>query len=230
MNEVLLEGLIPYVEARKRKVEIKGAGGNVSTFSCVVLEGASRFSYIMSKVPRRVFLTGATGDVGTQVLKILEQESLPLRIICRRQKQADDFHQRGLDVVVGNLSDSVVTLSKHLSGSDTLLLLTAATPNQRQQCLNAIDAAVLAGVAWIVKISAADARDEGNVPWVKDHAAADRYLKEEAEEHGISWTILSASAFMQNLLAEAPAIRKGFLPQACGNGRAGWVYVLFDLF
>lgn len=177
----------------------------------------------MSIKSRRIFLTGATGDVGAQTLDILEKSKISLRTISRRPEKAEQLRRRGVDAVVGNLNDSVQDLTGYLSDCDTLFLLTAAVQDQRKQCFNAIDAAVSAGIKWIVKVSAGDVRDDGNVPWAKDHAAADRYLVSEAEKHNISWTILSPSGFMQNLLSEAGAIRRGFLPQSCGNGRAGWV-------
>lgn len=171
----------------------------------------------------KIFLTGATGDVGAQVLRRLEDEGADVRVMLRRQAQVDEFKGRGVDAVQCSFETSSAELAGHMGGCETLLLLTAAVPGQLQHSNGAVDAAFAAGVRWVVRISAADARDEGNVPWVKAHAAADRYLMGEAERFGRSWTVMSASAFMQNILSEAPAIRKGFLPQTCGHGRAGWM-------
>ena len=170
-----------------------------------------------------VFVTGGTGEIGSKLLPILKKHSVPAKIASRRQKQVNTFHKEGLNAILADLSAPISELTSAIQGCNTLYLLTAATINQRQQAINAIDAALTAGVKWIIKVSAADARDEGDTPWVKDHFAADRHLMRRCDEKGVKWTILAASAFMQNLLVSAPAIQRGFLPQTSRDGKAGWI-------
>lgn len=172
-----------------------------------------------------VFLTGATGDVGSKTLALLQSTNTPTRVICRRQAQADRLnHQDGVEAVVGNLNDPVETLASLITGCKTFFLLTAAVPEQTTQELTAIDAAIASGsVEFIVKIAASDLRDDTAVPWAKAHAAAERYLRERCDEAGVKWTSLRASGFMSNFLPSAPAIQKGFLPQTSGDGRIGVV-------
>lgn len=187
----------------------------------------------MASSTGKVFITGSTGDVGTQLLNSLTSSSIPVRVSCRRQQQVESFTKRfasntqtadiGCDAALCNLDESIPSLAGKMKGCSTLFLLTAATPNQLEQNTNAISAALEAGVRWIVRISAADARDDCNVPWVLAHAASDRYLKAECDKRGVQWTIISPSAFMTNLLSEADPIKKGFLPQTCGDGKAGWM-------
>lgn len=187
----------------------------------------------MTTLPSKIFITGSTGDVGTHFLKNLTSSSIPVRVSCRRQTQVETFTKRfssdpktsenGSDATLCNLDDPIPSLASKMQGCSTLFLLTAATPNQLEQNTNAISAALEAGVTWIVRISAADARDDCNVPWVLAHAASDRFLKKECDRRGVKWTIISPSAFMTNLLSEADPIRKGFLPQTCGDGKAGWM-------
>lgn len=171
----------------------------------------------------KIFITGATGDISSQVVNLLQKENVPLRVICRRQNQVDAFQKRGIDAVLGNLDDNVNDLTEHMQGCDRLLLNAAATPSLLQHNRNTIDAAMKAGVKWIVKVSAGDARDEGNTPWVRGHFAADQYLRDTATQNQIFWTILKPSGFMQNVLQSAPAIQKGFYPQTSGDGKCGWM-------
>ncbi|KAJ4405300.1 hypothetical protein N0V82_010334 [Gnomoniopsis sp. IMI 355080] len=180
----------------------------------------------MSSSATKVFLTGATGDVGSQTLALLQATNTPTRVLCRRQAQADSFNQQpGIEAIVGNLNDPVEKLASYMVGCTTFFLLTAAGPEQLAQELNAIDAAVASeSVKFIVKISAGDLRPEGNVPWTHSHFHAERHMREQCDKAGlISWTSLRASGFMSNFLQSAPAIQKGFLPQTSGQGRAGWV-------
>lgn len=179
----------------------------------------------MLTVPAEVFLTGATGDVGSQTLKLLQATGTPCRVLCRRQAQADHFNaQKGVEAVVGNLNDTVEQLKSYMHGCKTFFLLTAPTPDQLAHEKDAIDAALATGtIGFIVKISAGDAREDCNVPWAKAHAAAELHLRERCEKSGVQWTNLRPSGFMTNFLQSAPAIKKGFLPQTSGNGRGGWV-------
>lgn len=187
----------------------------------------------MGPNPGKIFVTGSTGDVGTQLLNSLTSSSIPVRVSCRRQQQVNDFTQRfasnlqtadiGCDATLCSLDDPIPSLASKMAGCSALFLLTAATPNQLEQNTNAISSALEAGVRWIVRISAADARDDCNVPWVLAHAASDRFLKAECDKRGVQWTVISPSAFMTNLLSEADPIKKGFLPQTCGDGKAGWM-------
>lgn len=179
---------------------------------------------MLSSTPE-VFLTGATGDIGSQTLALLQSTSTPTRVLCRRQAQADRFSQQaGVEAVVGNLNDPVEKLASYMAGCQTLFLLTAAGPEQLAQELNAIDAAVTSkSVKFLVKISASDLREEGNVPWATSHFHAEKHMRERCGRAGIHWTSLRPSGFMSNFLLSAPPIRKGFLPQTSGDGRAGWV-------
>lgn len=179
---------------------------------------------MLSSTPK-VFLTGATGDIGSQTLALLQSTNTPTRVLCRRQAQADKFNQQvGVEAVVGNLNDPVEKLASYMSGCETFFLLTAAGPEQLAQELNAIDAAALSkSISFLVKISASDLRPEGNVPWATSHFHAENHMREQCGRAGVEWTSLRPSGFMSNFLLSAPPIQKGFLPQTSGNGRAGWV-------
>jgi uncharacterized protein YbjT (DUF2867 family) len=196
-----------------------------------------------SNSPDRVFVVGSTGDVGSQVLPLLQKASIPTRLLIRHQdkvKEINDTAQKKgtndlTEAIHGDLTNTRAdALSLSMRSCRTLLLITPATPTQLRQNKTAIDAAILTltsatgepasdGINWIIRLSASDRRPKTSVPWAKAHYEADRYLEEQATKHGINWTVVAPSAFMSNVLELAPAVKRGFLPQASGDGKAGWV-------
>lgn len=163
-------------------------------------------------------VTGATGDVGGALVDRLVELGAPFTVMCRRQDQLDAFAARGIHGVHGDFADPA-TLRSALQGCDQLFLLPPPGTQQFTRDRDAIDAAVAAGVRHVVKVSTADANPESAIPWARDHARADAHL----ESSSLAWTRLQPAAFMRNLLLEAPAIRRGFLPQTSGHGATAWI-------
>lgn len=173
----------------------------------------------------KIFITGSTGDIGSQMRTQLAASEHPIRLLLRREAQVYEAQHAGHDAVLGSLDQSAAELASYMQGCTTLFLLTAANPNQLQQSYNAIDAAFATrSITWIIRVSAGDKRENTAVPWAKAHAQADAYLAQRCKGRpDVAYTILSPSAFYQNLITSAPAIQRGFLPQAAGDGPAGWI-------
>ncbi|MEE2952346.1 MAG: SDR family oxidoreductase [Pseudomonadota bacterium] len=165
-----------------------------------------------------ILITGATGSIGGEVCRLLQERDVPFRAMCRKPEQIDAFKDNGMDAVLGDF-DRKDTLVEAMRGCDTVLLLSAPTPDQQAQETAAIDAAKSAGVNRIVKISAADSNLKTPVPWAQAHAHIDHYLRQS----GLAWTILRPTAFMQNFLWFKDPIAKGFLPQVAGKGSVSWI-------
>lgn len=172
-----------------------------------------------------VFVTGATGEIGSQLLSLLQSSNTPTRVLCRRQDQADKFNQQPfVEAALGNLNQSVEELASHMSGCKIFFLLTPPASNQLDMEINCVNAAISSGtVEFIVKIGASDQRAETDVPWAKAHFFAEKHMQEACDKAGVKWTSLRPSGFMSNILNAAPAIQKGFLPQTSGDGRGPWV-------
>ena len=165
-----------------------------------------------------ILVSGATGGIGGEVCKRLQEAGASFRAMCRKQDQVDSFRRKGMDAVLGDF-DRPETLPAAMQGCDTMFLLAAPTPEQFGQETAAIDAAKRAGLHRIVKISASDGNVRSPVPWAKTHALIDHHLRAS----GINWTILKPTAFMQNFLWFKNPIAKGFLPQVTGKGSVSWV-------
>lgn len=167
-----------------------------------------------------VLITGATGAIGTLLVRELVSTGVPLRVLVRRQEQVEDHRRLGVDASLGSLDDPGA-VRQAMAGVSQLFLLAPVGPGQYARDRTAIDAAVAAGVEHVVKVSTSDARLDSSIPWARDHARADDHLRRS----GLRWTRLAPGAFTQNLLVEAAAIRRGWLPQTGGHGATAWVDV-----
>lgn len=165
-----------------------------------------------------ILVTGATGDIGGELCRLLAEASEPFRAMCRKQEQIDRFRDQGIDAVLGDF-DRPDTLEHAMKGCDRLFLVSHPTPRQFEQEKAAIDAASRAGVSRIVKVSASDANVKSPVPWAKAHALIDHHLRAS----GLEWTILKPTAFMQNFLWSKKPISRGYLPQAAGSGKVAYI-------
>nr|WP_246315788.1 NAD(P)H-binding protein [Kineococcus aurantiacus] len=165
-------------------------------------------------------VTGATGDVGTHLVTELTTRGTPFRVLCRRPDQVRAFTDRGVEAVLGSFEDGA-SLREAMRGCDQVFLNTPPGLEQFRQNRDAVDAAVAAGVRHVVKVSASDANPRSAIPWARDHALADEHLRRS----GLAWTRLLPGAFTKNLLVEASAIRRGWLPQTSGHGATAWIDV-----
>lgn len=165
-----------------------------------------------------VFITGATGAIGTELTRLLAASGRPARTLCRRAEQAEKLRRRGLEPVFGNFDDPA-SIEAATRGCDTMFLLSPGAPNQAERERGAIDAAKRAGVRRVVRLSAADANLSAPVPWARAHAEIDAHLRSS----GLAWTILKPTAFMQNFLAMIRPIPKGLLPHIAREGRVGYI-------
>lgn len=165
-----------------------------------------------------VLVTGATGDIGSKLVRSLQDSGADFRVMCRRQAQIEQFRSRGVDAVHGDF-DRPATLLDAMQDIGTLFLLTLPGPSQRAHGRDAVDMAVRAGVQRIVHLGAQDADLDSPVPW----AAAPAETDELVRASGLRWTLVQPTAFMQNLAQSAATIKRGFIPQTTGQGVAGWI-------
>lgn len=165
-----------------------------------------------------IFVTGATGDVGFELIGRLSDAGKPVRALCRTPEKAESLSGHKIETVLGDLEEPG-GIETAMEGCDQLFLLTPPAPEQTQIEKATIDAAERAGIRRIVKLSAADANPGAPVPWARWHSEIDANLRAS----GLSWTILKPTAFMQNFLSWAQMIARGRLYGAAGKGRASWI-------
>jgi uncharacterized protein YbjT (DUF2867 family) len=158
-----------------------------------------------------ILVTGATGKVGSQAVRLLRDQNVQVRALVRDLRKAVP----GVDTVEGDLTEPD-TLDKALAGITTVLLVSPAVPAQE---LNVVDSAVRAGVRHIVKVTSKASADS---PIARRRGQSE--IEAGLAASGISHTLLRANAYMQNVLALAPAIAKtgGFGSSAAG-GEVGMI-------
>ena len=140
-----------------------------------------------------IVVTGGTGLIGSELLRLLSQAGVPARALTRNPNKAQKLPS--ITWVVGDLARAE-TLTTAFEGAKTLFLLTHYYEDMVELQLNAIAAASAAGVTHVVKVSAFAASDHSNAPIGRWH----HRVEKELQASGMGWTMLRPHHFMQNLL------------------------------
>lgn len=150
-----------------------------------------------------LLITGATGSVGTQLVKKLVNINVSFRALVRSNDQGDLM--AGLpqaEIALGDLSDSH-SLAHALQGIEKAFLLTNSSEYAEELQLNFINAAQKAGVKHIVKLSQLAADQASPVRFLRYHAA----VEERIRESGMDYTFLRPNLFMQGLIKFGHSVR-----------------------
>jgi uncharacterized protein YbjT (DUF2867 family) len=167
-----------------------------------------------------ILVTGGTGLIGSEVLRLLSQSGVAARALTRNPQKAKP--RPGITWVPGDLSQPA-TLTTAFEGAKTLFLLTHYLEDMVELQLNAIAAARAAGVTHVVKASAFAASDHSNAPIGRWHYQVEK----ELQASGLGWTMLRPHHFMQNLLAQAEyVIKEGAIYSASGDGKIPYIDAL----
>lgn len=142
-----------------------------------------------------ILVTGATGTVGSEVLKQLSAKG---EIIRAASRSASDNTFRNLNnVQVVHLDyNNPATIAEAFKAVDKLFLLTPFQSNMVDLTSNLVGEAKNARVKHIVKLSVLGADAEPGITMSRLHRQAEKIV----EESGIPFTFLRASGFMQNFV------------------------------
>lgn len=162
-----------------------------------------------------ILVTGATGKVGSEAVRLLRQRDLAVRALVRDRDKAHELATAGAEVVVGDLTVPA-TLDEALVGVDTVVLVSPAVPGQE---LNVVDSAARAGVGHVVKVTSKASADS---PIARRRGQTE--IEAGLTASGLPHTLLRANAYMQNFLALAPLVAKtSSFGSSAGDGRVGLV-------
>jgi uncharacterized protein YbjT (DUF2867 family) len=145
----------------------------------------------------KVLVTGATGNVGTQVVRELQTRGVSVRAFVRDPKAAA-AKLGDVELTVGDFGDPDA-LRRALVGVDQVFLTAADGPHKVAHETALIDAAADAGIGRIVKLSAIGARVGSPIPAFGWHGAIEAHL----ERSNVPFVVLQPSFFMTNLLMVA---------------------------
>jgi len=146
-------------------------------------------------------ITGATGNIGSQVIKQLTALGYPVRILVRDPQRARFLETPNVQIAVGDF-DAPQTLDRACEGVTKAFLLSPITLRQVEQQRNVIQAAQRAGVQHIVKSSIVDARLDSSCSYVAWHAQTEQ----ELAASGLAYTNIRPHLFMQQALEMAGLI------------------------
>jgi uncharacterized protein YbjT (DUF2867 family) len=162
----------------------------------------------MPKENSKILISAASGKVGQHVVTQLAQKKVSARAGVHSQAKASTLRETGVDAAVLDF-ESPESIAAAFKGIDTLFLVTPGSPDQGRYEDNLLAEAKRVGVKRIVKLSGKIA-EHHTVSFSRWNRDAERRIKES----GISYTILRANYFMQNLFGNAEQINKALSPTA----------------
>ena len=158
-----------------------------------------------------ILVTGATGNVGRNVVDQLVGRGASVRALVRNPAKAN--FSADVELVQGDLLD-VDSLRSAFQGVSTLFLLNAVVPDKFTQALVALNLAREAGVQHVVYLSVIHSDVYLNVP----HFAGKFGVERMIEALGFSATILRPAYFIDNdLTVKDVVMNYGVYPMPIGS-------------
>lgn len=148
-----------------------------------------------------LLVVGATGTVGRHLVRELVAAGAAPRALVRSLAAGEAARALGAAPVAGSLDDRA-SLLRAFDGVERLFLLSAADARQVALQSHAVDAAAVAGVRHLVKVSVAGADPASDNALLRDHGE----IEARATALGIPTVFLRPTHFMQNLLASAGSV------------------------
>lgn len=140
-----------------------------------------------------IFVSGATGNIGKEVVKQLIEKGIRVRAGVHSEQKAGILKEIGAEVVLIDLNN-VKSIQTALEGVEKAFSLSPLVPNLAEQSANFVKAAKIAGVKYIVRSSGMGADSPQAITLGKWHREAEKAV----ESSGIPYTIVRPNSFMQN--------------------------------
>ena len=163
-----------------------------------------------------ILVTGATGNVGSEAVRLLAARHQPTRALVRDPSRAVAVGVGvGVEIVTGDFARPD-TLDEAMRGIDTVVLVSPAVPAQE---IAVIDSALRQGVSHVIKVTSKASADSP-----VDRRRGQAQIEAHLATTGLAYTLLRSNAYMQNLLVLAPMIRRtGGFQMSAGDGKVGMI-------
>lgn len=163
-----------------------------------------------------ILITGATGNIGTELARQLSALGVPFRAMVRSIESAKALTPlKGAEIVVGDFNNEE-SVANALNGIERAFLLTNSSEQAATLQSNFTDAAGRAGVQHIVKLSQLAAAPHSPVRFLRYHAAAEQKI----QQSGMAYTFLRPNLFMQGLLGfREPIVKQGKFFATAGDAK-----------
>ena len=151
-----------------------------------------------------IAVVGATGNTGRAVVKELKQMGHDPICVVRNPAKAKEVLGPDAKTVLAELTDRPA-LEKAFQGVTSVFVVTGHNPSMVEQQNNVLDAALEAGVQYLVRVSGSRFLIVPDSPSVigRGHYA----IEERLRESGMKWVMLRPGLFMQNTFAQAASIK-----------------------
>jgi uncharacterized protein YbjT (DUF2867 family) len=152
-----------------------------------------------------ILVTGATGNVGGEVIKQLSSATPPVNIkaAVHSVENAKRVKDDGIRVVLIDYNNPE-TIRNAFKKVDKLFSLTRDSPTMVELASNVVTEAKNAGIKHIVRLSAKGADERAESPSLRQHRQEEKII----EESGIPYTTLRPNEFMQNFInLHSPSIK-----------------------
>jgi uncharacterized protein YbjT (DUF2867 family) len=156
-----------------------------------------------------ILVTGATGNVGSSVVRELRDRGVPVRAFAR--KPAD----LGVEVAVGDFEDAA-SIRRALAGVDRVFLSSGDGPRKVEHESAVIDAAAAAGVELVVKASTHAADPGSPLPPLAWNGRSEEHLRRS----GAPAVILRSGFYMTNVRGQ---VNDGRLLAPAGDARIAMI-------
>ena len=142
-----------------------------------------------------ILVTGATGTVGSEVVKQLTSSGHRVRAAIHTPTKAHKFKDNMVDLVTLDYTRPE-TFADAFKDVDKLFLLTPISPNMGSNSSNLVNAAKQNAIKHIVKLSVMGADAEPGIIIGRLHRQEEKII----EGSGIPYNFLRPGAFMQNFV------------------------------
>ncbi|UXN74897.1 NmrA family NAD(P)-binding protein [Devosia sp. A8/3-2] len=124
-----------------------------------------------------ILLTGATGTVGFEIAKLLDQQGVAAKALVRSPAAAAKLTGLARITPVNGDLDDAASVAAVLEGVETAFLLTKSSERAEAQQLGFVAAAKAAGVRHIVKFSQVHADVASPVRFLRYHAVVEAAIR-----------------------------------------------------
>jgi uncharacterized protein YbjT (DUF2867 family) len=165
-----------------------------------------------------ITVTGSTGTIGSELVRLLSEAGAPTRAVYRNA--ANTRAPKGVVWVKADLRDEAA-LEPVLAGTTRLFLLSGNDAGFGKLQIETLRAAERVGVEHVVKLSALGASSHSNSGVAREHWEVEQALQQSR----MTWTILRPHSFMQNWLGEvAESVRAdGAIYSPIADGRVPFI-------
>lgn len=176
----------------------------------------------------KVFVIGANGQIGQHLIRLLQEheDHTPVAMV-RKQEQADDYKEQGVEAVLADLEGSVEEITNAAKGCDAIIFTAGSGGHTGADktllidldgAVKSVEAAEKAGIERFVIVSALQAhRRENWSEQIKPYYVAKHFADRMVEQSGLTYTIIRPGGLLNEegtgQVTAAEDIRTGSIPR-----------------